>query len=350
MAAPANSPGRGPPSGEGQEVAAIGGECMARLLLVVTTVCVTGIVATGPARPQDPKSRAVPAKGAAGKPIPIWPGVAPGSEGWTQKEVESRGLGETTVRNVTTPTLTAVLPDPSAATGAAVIVCPGGGFRFLSWENEGTKVAEWLRKRGVAAFVLKYRLKETPAADAAYRKDTASFLLTLFQLKDRDLTSDAAKALEKEMREAGAAGCADGRQAVKVVRQRAKEWGIKPNRIGIMGFSAGAIVTRAATTDYDSDSRPDFAAHIYAPMFGEVKVPRDAPPLFVLCAADDQLAEASSARLYGAWRAAGRPAELHVYEKGGHGFGMTRKGLPVDGWIERYGDWLGQRGLIKPGR
>ncbi len=225
---------------------------MARLLLLVTAVCVMGIVAAGPARPQDPKSGAVPAKGtpgAEGKPIPIWPGVAPGSEGWMQKEVESWGLGETTVRNVTTPTLTAFLPDPSAATGAAVVVCPGGGFRFLSWENEGTKVAEWLRKRGVAAFVLKYRLKETPAADDAYRKEMASFLLSLPQFKDRDLTSDAAKALEKDMREGGAAGCADGRQAIKVVRRRAKEWGIKPDRIGIMGFSAGGIVTRAAATD-----------------------------------------------------------------------------------------------------
>jgi acetyl esterase/lipase len=326
---------------------------MARLLFLVTTVCVTGFVAAGPARPQDPKAGAVPAKGlpgGEGKPIPIWPGVPPGSEGWTQKEVESRGGGDVTVRNVTTPTLTAFVPDPSVATGTAVIVCPGGGFRFLSWENEGTKVAEWLRKRGVAAFVLKYRLKETPAADDAYRKDMGSFLLTLFQFKDRDLTSDAAKALEKDMREAGAAGCADGRQAIKVVRQRAKEWGIKPDRIGIMGFSAGGIVTRSAATDYDADSRPDFAAHVYAPVLGEIKVPKDAPPLFVLCAADDQLAEASCVRLYGAWRAAGRPAELHLYEKGGHGFGMARWGLPVHGWVERYGDWLGQRGLIKPGR
>jgi acetyl esterase/lipase len=254
------------------------------------------------------------------------------------------------VRNVTTPTLTAYLPDPAAATGTAVVVCPGGGFRFLSWQNEGTEVAEWLRKRGVAAFVLKYRLKETPAGDDAFRKDLGRFLLTLLQFKDRDLTSDAAKALEKDMQRNGAAGCADGRQAVRVVRRRAKEWGIMPDRIGLMGFSAGAIVTRAAATDDNAASRPDFAAHIYGPVLGEIKVPKDAPPLFIVCAADDQLAEASSARLYGVWRAAARPAELHLYEKGGHGFGMARRGLPVDGWINRFGDWLGQRGLIKPGR
>jgi acetyl esterase/lipase len=324
---------------------------MSRLLLLIA--CFASILAVSPAYPQDVKSGVVPGKRpleAEGKTIPIWPGLAPGSEGWMQKEVESRGGGETTFRNVTTPTLTPFLPDPKVATGAAVIVCPGGGFRFLSWENEGTKVAEWLRKRGVAAFVLKYRLKETPAAEDAYRKELASFLLSLIQIKDRELKVDAAKSLEKDLQEAGAAGCADGRQAVKVVRQRAKEWGIKPDRIGIMGFSAGGIITRVTATDYDAESRPDFAAHIYAPVIGDVKVPKNAPPLFILCAADDQLSEASSARLYGAWRTANRPAELHVYEKGGHGFGMARKGLPVDGWIERFGDWLGQRGLIKPNK
>ncbi|MFO0883448.1 MAG: alpha/beta hydrolase [Pirellulales bacterium] len=320
---------------------------MPRLLLFVTLACVIGSVASGRVYAQDLSSKVVTAEevpSTAGKPIPIWPGVAPGSENSTQKEVESRGGAETTYRNVTVPTLTAFLPEPSVATGTAVVICPGGGFRFLSWDNEGTKVAEWLRKRGVAAFVLKYRLKETPAAEDAYAKEMAAFLLTLLQFKDRDLTSNAAKALEKDMREYGAAGCADGRQAIKVVRQRAKEWGLKSDRIGIMGFSAGGIVTRAAATEYDADCRPDFAAHIYAPVFGDVKVPKDAPPLFILCAADDQLTEASSARLYGAWRAAGRPAELHVYEKGGHGFGMSRKGLPVDGWIERYGTGCRNKG------
>jgi acetyl esterase/lipase len=318
---------------------------MSRLLLLVTMVCVTG----GSTRAQSVAVQGT--SGTDGKPIPIWTGVAPGSEGWKQKEVESRLLDQVMVRNVTTPTLTLFLPDKATATGTAVIVCPGGGFRFLTWENEGTELAKWLQKRGVAAFVLKYRLKETPARDEDFQKELFAMFMGLSKFKDRDPKSVSDKAAEKDGQAEMKAAFADGRQAIKLVRERAKEWGIKPDRIGIMGFSAGGMVTRAAATDYDdAASRPDFAAPIYAPVLEEVKVPKDAPPLFILCASDDQLAEASSARLYGAWRAAGRPAELHLYEKGGHGFGMTKKGLPVDGWTERFGDWLVQRGLIKPGQ
>jgi acetyl esterase/lipase len=140
---------------------------------------------------------------------------------------------------------------------------------------------------------------------------------------------------------------ADGKLAIKVVRRHASEWRIKPDRIGIMGFSAGGMVTMGVVMDHDKASRPDFAAPIYGGGTGSAKVPEDAPPLFILCASDDQLAAIGSARLYSEWKAAGRPVELHLYEKGGHGFGMTPKGLPVDRWIDRYGDWLGQRGLIK---
>jgi acetyl esterase/lipase len=157
------------------------------------------------------------------------------------------------------------------------------------------------------------------------------------------------RSIPEDMREVAAPGIADGRQAIKVVRQHAREWGIKPDSVGIMGFSAGGMVTMGVVRDHDAESRPDFAAPIYGPGFGEAKVPDDAPPLFILCASDDRLAAAGSARLYSEWKAAGHPAELHIYEKGGHGFGMTPRGLPVDRWIERFGDWLGQRGLIKPG-
>ena len=285
--------------------------------------------------------------GASDKVVPISPGVAPWSEGLTQKEVETRSPdGKRMVRNVTTPTLTPFLPDPTTATGAAVVVCPGGGFRFLSWDSEGTEVAQWLRSRGVAAFVLKYRTKETAASQDEFGKEMAAFFATLIRFKGRG-SPDGWKALKTDMRESGAAGIADGRQAVKVVRQHAKQWGIRPDRIGIMGFSAGGIVTTAVAMDHDAESRPDFAASIYAPFFGDAKVPADAPPLFILCAADDAIVEAGCARLYAAWRDADRPAELHIYETGGHGFGMTAKGRPVDRWVERFGDWLGQRNIVK---
>jgi acetyl esterase/lipase len=331
----------------------------------VFTATLTALVGLNPARAQDPKAKAPPADKAAAKVIPVWPGVAPGSEGWKQKEVEYRNEWDhkAMVRNVTAPTLTAFLPDPSAATGAAVVICPGGGFRFLSWQSEGTEVAQWLRARGVAAFVLKYRVMETAASEEAFRKEMAAFFGRLANRKERTVADDASKpdapkgqgkpgeagprAIPEDMRKIGALAIADGKQAIKVVRQHATKWGIKPDRIGIMGFSAGGMVTMGVVMEHDADSRPDFAAPIYGGGTGGAKVPDDAPPLFILCASDDRLAAAGSARLYAEWKAAGRSAELHIYEKGGHGFGMTPRGLPVDRWIERYGDWLGQRGLIK---
>jgi acetyl esterase/lipase len=318
----------------------------------------------GVARAQGPEARPAP----DAKVITVWPGHPPGSEGWTQKEVEYRNEWDKKrmVRNVTTPTLTAYLPDPAAATGAAVVICPGGGFRILSWQSEGTEVAEWLQQRGVAAFVLRYRLRETPASEEEFRKEMLAFFMSLANRRDGEAPRAAAKAdapkeqaeagvslppsVMEEMRKIGSLGIADGRQAIKVVRQHAAEWGIKPDRVGIMGFSAGGMVTMGVVAEHDAESRPNFAAPIYGPGFGETKVPGDAPPLFILCASDDQLAASGSVRLYSRWRAAGRPAELHLYEKGGHGFGMTPKGLPADHWIERFGDWLAQRGLMRADR
>lgn len=278
--------------------------------------------------------------------LSIYDGVAPSSERSTQKELRSTGQGETTIRNVTHPTLTVFLPEQETATGAAVIVCPGGGFRFLSWDNEGTKVAEWFQKQGVAAFVLKYRLKQTPAEAEEYQKEFSQFFFNLLQFNDRNPSSDTAKSFAEDMGSFGALAIDDGRQAVRFVRQNAARWGIKKDRIGLIGFSAGAIITRCVASDYDVLSRPDFAVHVYGPVLEPIKVPSNAPPIFILCAADDPFSEASSVRLYDSWRSANRDAELHIFEKGGHGFGMAHKGLPVDGWTERLADWLAQRRVI----
>ena len=274
--------------------------------------------------------------------FPIWSGVAPGSENWTQKEVEYLDASKKKmVRNVVRPTLTAYLPEGSKATGTAVIVCPGGGFRFHSWQSEGTEVAEWLRDHGVAAFVLKYRLMDTGATEAEFQKSLAELF--------RSISEKDAKLIEKvERMEIVQLAAADGRQAVKVVRQRASEWGIAPDRIGILGFSAGGMVTMGVVMHSDSESRPNFAAPIYGGSTGGAAVPKEAPPLFILCADDDELMAVGSANLYTAWKASKKSAELHIYSKGGHGFGMNRRGLPVDYWIERFGDWLGTQGLLKP--
>jgi acetyl esterase/lipase len=272
--------------------------------------------------------------------IPVWPGAAPGSESWTQKEVEYLNGSQKMVRNVVSPTLTVYLPDRASATGAAVVVCPGGGFHFLSWDSEGLRVAEWLRERGVAAFVLKYRLIDTGATEEEYQKRVA-------QLFGRPGAPELTPRQVEERRAIPALAAADGRQAMKVVRQRAAEWGIAPDRIGILGFSAGAVVVMGVVMRHDADSRPNFAAPIYGGDTGGSPVPPDAPPLFILVANDDKGASLGSVKLYSEWKAADRPVELHVYSKGGHGFGMNKRGLPVDTWIERFGDWLGSQGLLK---
>jgi acetyl esterase/lipase len=278
--------------------------------------------------------------------IPLWPGAAPGSESWTQRETESPAPWDAKarlVRNVVRPTLTAYLPERAKATGAAVIVAPGGGFRFLSWASEGTQVAEWLLRRGIAAFVLKYRTIDTGATEKEFVANVNAMMDRLGQAgpSSRDV-------LDPEMQKMALLAAEDGRQAVRVVRQRAAEWGLAPDRIGLLGFSAGAIVTTEVALDHDAASRPDFAAPIYGGPLRRVTPPDDAPPLFVVWASDDPLiSPVRGTDLYLAWYGARRPAELHVYASGGHGFGMQARGLPSDRWIERFEEWL--QGLKRMG-
>lgn len=281
--------------------------------------------------------------------IPLWPGGAPGSETWTQKEDTTHfpplAAGGPLVRNVTQPTLTVFPPDPSPGNGTAVIVCPGGGFHFLSWDSEGTEVARWLSKRGVAAFLLKYRLVDTGPTAEDFRKALAA----LFTPPPNAGHSAEASGLPESMRKVAPIAIADGRQAMKLVRQRASEWGIAPDRIGMIGFSAGGIVTMGVVMEHDAESRPNFAAPIYGAGLAEGSAaPPEAIPLFILCANDDPIAAAGSAATYTKWRAAGFPVEFHMYSKGGHGFGMNKQGLPTDHWIERFAEWLDAQGFMKP--
>jgi acetyl esterase/lipase len=275
---------------------------------------------------------ATPATSAPPTVLPLWPDGAPGSENWTQQEEETILPPRLKiVRNVTQPTLTAYPPDPAVANGTAMIICPGGAYHFLSIDMEGTDVARWLTARGVAAFVLKYRLIRTGVDIAADLKENFG---------DRHRMAALTAPLLPLV-------TADGQQAIRLVRERAAEWGIAPDRIGIMGFSAGSGVTVRVAYEHDASSRPDFAAAIYGGGSPDIAVPADAPPLFVLCAADDEMASPASVRLYSDWRAAGHPAALHIYSQGGHGFGMTQQGLPSDTWIDRLGDWLQVQGLLK---
>ena len=267
--------------------------------------------------------------------IPLWPNGAPGTEDWTQQEQETPAmppLGVKVVRNIAQPNLTAFLPDPATATGTAVIVAPGGAFHLLAIEHEGWDVARWLNARGITAIVLKYRVLQTAVRDEDFMREIGE------HMADRDW-------MRERMPWLGGLAVADGLQAVRVTRQHAAEWGIAPDRIGIMGFSAGGVVTTGVAAQYDAESRPNFAAPIYTAPWEVATVPADAPPLFIALANDDQMAVDASVPLYTKWRAAGHPAELHIYAKGGHGFGMLKNGLPSDAWIERFGEWLVGQGF-----
>lgn len=262
--------------------------------------------------------------------IPLWADDEIDTTGWDQPEgLANLETGLRVIRNVSRPSLTAFLPDPGTATGTSVVIAPGGAYHFLAFEHEGTQVAEWLNERGIAAFLLKYRLVQTGD--------------DFPQVVGKNLGSPETRASTVEP--VMPLILADGCRAVKVVRQRAADWGLDPRKVGMMGFSAGGMATLSVALHARGDSRPDFAAPIYSAPPLEGPVPGNAAPLFLACAADDDMASAVSLQYYTAWRIARRPVELHIYAKGGHGFGMTKLGLPSDGWIERFGEWLKMLGF-----
>ncbi len=270
--------------------------------------------------------------------VRLYDGKAPGSEDWNYDEIEfsSPMMAGRMIRNVVDPTLEVYMPEKSLASGTAVIVCPGGGNIWLSYSSEGTDVAKWLAGKGITAFVLKYRLNKTPEDETEFAKFTMEFLSRIMvQPSEGDSTRRAPVPLPSEKYLGGE----DGIRAVEYVREHASEFGIDPEKVGIMGFSAGAGVTMHVIINSAPERQPDFAAPVYGGWLGDSKIPAYAPPLFILAAADDPISEGCP-DLYKAWRAAGKSAELHMYSKGGHGFGMQQRGLPVDTWIERLYDWM----------
>jgi len=272
------------------------------------------------------------------QPNAIQLGTAP-LPGATASESWHRQYGSLFARNVTVATLTPYLPDASNASGAAVVVAPGGGFRTLSMENEGSNVAKALALKGVAAFVLKYRLVQTPPDMAGFEQSMA-----------RMFSGTAARPPRPSTPEAMAAGIApqleDARAAFALIRRRAAEWHIDPNRIGMVGFSAGAMLT-LTTALAGQDAKPAFIGDIYGPV-NAMTVPPDAPPLFVAVAADDPFFGNGETGIVKSWIAAKRPVELHLFEQGGHGFGMYPKETTSTGWFEEFVRWLDMHGMLKP--
>ncbi|RYG19928.1 alpha/beta hydrolase [bacterium] len=245
--------------------------------------------------------------------------------------------GSKFARNVTIATLTPFLPEKGKATGAAVIVAPGGGFRALSMENEGWDVAKALAKRGVAAFVLKYRLNQTPADLAEFAAPRPRPAPGASGSAPRPGTGGPATALAPQI--------ADAEAAFKLVRSRASEWNVDPAKIGMVGFSAGAMLT-LSTALYGKEANPAFIGDIYGPL-NAVTVPENAPPLFIALAADDPLFANAGFGLIDSWKKAKRPVEFHFYEQGGHGFGMYPKTTTSTGWFDAFASWLKMRGFIK---
>ena len=262
------------------------------------------------------------------KVVQLYNGAAPGSESWTWNQSESADnvYHSNVVYNVSHPTLTVYLPDGTVAnTGTAVIICPGGGLQTLSINHEGYEVGKWLQKHGITAFLLEYRLMHTLGPDP-YKEMLAKM---------------KANTVLQEQAPVAPLAVADGRSAIAYVRNHAAEYGVSPDRIGIIGFSAGGTIAASTAYGYTSQNRPDFVAPIYAyfPPEMQVNVPADAPPMFLAAASDDG-SSVYSVQLYSTWIAAKHPAELHLFLNGGHGFGMKKQNLASDSWTGLFETWL----------
>ena len=303
---------------------------LTRLLGAAAIACAYALATPAHAQNDRMTPIAIPAQPGA---IVLNTGALPGAK--AQESWHSQ-YGSVFARNVTVATLTPFLPDPAKATGAAVIVAPGGGFKTLSMNNEGWDVAKALAEQGVAAFVLKYRLNQTPQEMAAFEDDMRKMFSGTARPRPPS-PQDSAASLAPQI--------ADARAAFALVRARAGTWHIDPDRIGMVGFSAGAMLTMA-TTLHGKDAKPAFIGDIYGPL-AAVTVPADAPPLFIALAADDPLFGNGGFGLIDSWRAAKRPVEFHLFEQGGHGFGMYQKTTTSTGWFDAFSRWLGMHGYLK---
>ncbi|MDQ2679572.1 MAG: alpha/beta hydrolase [Candidatus Eremiobacteraeota bacterium] len=254
--------------------------------------------------------------------IPLWPGAAPGTEGWTQEEitVTNTPIG-TVILNVVNPTLTAYLPEPSKATGTGIIIAPGGYCVALAMDVEGRELARSLQAHGIAAFILKYRIIEKKQQGPPTNID---------------------------MDEACKYGMADGIRAVAVVRAHASQWHVLANKVGFIGFSAGGMIASAALLQPDASRRPNFAAFVYGPPFGVMPaIPQKLPPIFMAWAQNDNIAGDAVAKFYDALRSSGNRPEAHIFTSGGHGFGTKKQGTTSDYWVNEFYCWIRAAGFSR---
>ncbi len=227
------------------------------------------------------------------------------------------------ITNVSNPHLEVYTPDPTIANGTSVIIAPGGGLFAHSIEKEGRRVARWLNQKGITAFVLQYRLLPM----------TKEGLNTMPQ-DDKEIIEMVSPVLQLAIE--------DGKNAVGYVRENAQRWDIDQQKIGFMGFSAGGAVTIGVTLESGEEQLPDFIVPVYPWMkvIGEYTIPEEVPPMLVICASDDPGGIGpDSIALYSRWIDEGGRAGIHMYSKGGHGFGMETQGLPSDTWIDRFYEW-----------
>jgi acetyl esterase/lipase len=256
-----------------------------------------------------------------------------GVENQPAPETWFRQWGDPMARNISTATLTPFLPKPGTANGAAVIVAPGGGFRWLSMGNEGWEVAQALADKGIAAFVLKYRLRPTPESLDGFRESMnqtfAAATPPADASKETPRPAPPRMDLTNQLKDAEA--------AYAMIVKRASEWGVDTARLGMIGFSAGAGLTMHVTLNSKAVEL-DFIGPIYGGM-GPVEVPKNAPPMFNVIATDDFLFRGQFG-VIDSWYKAGVPVEFHLYQNGGHGFGLGNPNRTSNKWFDAFIHWL----------
>ena len=279
------------------------------------------------------------------KVIQLWPDGPPTVIEGVPDEIEYRvktGVAKGTkfLRNISDPTLSIFTPAPEQANGHGVIVVPGGGWTINASSHEGHMVVDWLVAEGYTAFLLKYRVQATTPDQDAYEKNAAAaeaagnalLAARQFPRAISDLISTPSYLAAR------AAAADDGRRAIELAREQAAAYGVNPDTLGMLGFSAGAFMA----VDTAMDPRAEQLAWL-APIYGGetngVPVPEDAPPIFSAVAQDDILWQICEG-LHRDWSAAGRPSEHHVFARGAHGFGMVKQGLPSDQWTQLFLAWL----------